>query len=165
MDYTVIINGTPYDVHIEGNQAVVNGVAYDIEVQEGASGGTPATAPRPAAPRPAAPRPAAPKPAVKAPAPKPAGKPAPKPAAAAPKPAAAPAPSGDGQKVEAPLPGLVIRIVAQPGTAVKENDVIMVLESMKMETEIYSPAAGTVESIEVKQGDQVQAGTVLAVIS
>jgi pyruvate carboxylase subunit B len=163
MDYTVIINGTPYDVHIEGNQAVVNGVAYDVAVQEGASGGSPAAGPKPAAPRPSAPRPSAPRPAAKASAPKPAAKPAPKPA---PKPAAkAPAPSGDGWKVEAPLPGLVLRIVAQPGTEVKENDVIMVLESMKMETEIYSPAAGTIESIEVKQGDQIQAGTVLAVIS
>jgi pyruvate carboxylase len=67
--------------------------------------------------------------------------------------------------VEAPLPGLVLRLVAQEGAQVKENDVLMVLESMKMETEIFSPTAGTVQSINVKQGEQVQAGVLLAVIA
>lgn len=160
-DYTVTINGTQYNVHLENNQAVVNGLAYDVQVEEGVS--APA---RPAAARPSAPKPSAPK------GPKPAGaKPsAAKPAGAKPagssEPKAAPAASSGAEtKVEAPLPGLVLRIVAGEGTQVKENDVIMVLESMKMETEIFSPAAGTVQSINVSQGDQVQAGTVLAVIA
>ena len=171
-DYTVTINGTRYNVHLENNQAIVNGLAYDVQVEEGASApARPAPAKpsssKPSAPKPSAPKPAAPK--VKKPAAKPSGA---KPSGA--KPAggkeagasSAPAASGGAEtKVEAPLPGLVLRIVADEGTEVKENDVIMVLESMKMETEIFSPASGTVQSINVTQGDQVQAGTVLAVIA
>lgn len=171
-DYTVTINGTKYNVHLENNQAVVNGLAYDVQVEEGASAPS-----RPAPVRAAAPKPSAPKPSV----PKPKGAGTSKPSGAKPsgaKPAGAkpagskqteapkaPASSGGTVNVDAPLPGLVLRIVAGEGTEVKENDVIMVLESMKMETEIFSPAAGTVQSIEVNQGDQVQAGTVLAVIA
>jgi pyruvate carboxylase subunit B len=167
-DYTVTINGTQYNVHLENNQAIVNGLAYDVQVEEGASAPARTAPARTAAPKPAAPK--AKKPAA------PAAKPAAKPSGAKPsgaKPAggkdtgasAAPPASGTETKVEAPLPGLVLRIVAGEGTDVKENDVIMVLESMKMETEIFSPAAGTVRSINVSQGDQVQAGTVLAVIA
>ncbi len=168
-DYTVTINGTQYNVHLENNQAIVNGLAYDVQVEEGAAAPSRQAPSRQAPARTAAPKPAAPK-AKKpaAPAAKPAGV---KPSGAKPaggkdtgSPAASAAP-GTETKVEAPLPGLVLRIVAGEGTEVKENDVIMVLESMKMETEIFSPAAGTVRSIDVSQGDQVQAGTVLAVIA
>ncbi len=163
-DYTVTINGTQYNVHLENNQAIVNGLAYDVQVEEGASAPVKPAPARPAAPKPSAPKPSAPKSAAKKPTAKPSGA---KPSGAKPTgdKGAAPAASGGATNVEAPLPGLVLRIVAGEGTTVKENDVIMVLESMKMETEIFSPAAGTVQSINVSQGDQVQAGTVLAVIA
>lgn len=175
-DYTIYINGSPYNVYLEGNQAVVNGVAYDVDVAEGAAQGAgavkpaasaggrkarvPKSASKPAA-RPSGARPAGTKPSGTGSVPQTAGAQAAGGKEAAPKQAE----GGAVQKVEAPLPGLVLRIVAEPGSQVQENDVLMVLESMKMETEIFSPAAGTVKSIEVKQGDQVPAGTLLATIS
>ncbi len=79
---------------------------------------------------------------------------------------ARPVPSGGGsKKVEAPLPGLILRIEKNKGSRIKEGEVLLVLESMKMETEIYAPATGTVTDIMVNQGDQVKAGDTLAVIS
>jgi pyruvate carboxylase subunit B len=72
--------------------------------------------------------------------------------------------SGDGTPMVAQLPGLVLRIERNVGTPVKHGEIILVIESMKMETALASPVTGTVASINVKQGDQVQAGTLLAVI-
>ena len=71
---------------------------------------------------------------------------------------------GGGRDVRAEMPGRVIRLVANPGSPVAEGDVLLVLETMKMEMQITSPFAGTVQSIPVAQGDQVAAGDVLAVI-
>ena len=48
---------------------------------------------------------------------------------------------------------------------INKGDTILVVESMKMETEIHAPIAGTVADIPVKQGDQVQSGDVLALIN
>ncbi len=81
--------------------------------------------------------------------------------------AAGGAPSGGGEthKVNAPMPGLVLRIEKNVGDTVQEGDLIMVLEAMKMENEIHSPAGGTISEISVKQGDQLKAGELLAVIS
>ena len=62
------------------------------------------------------------------------------------------------------MPGRVIRLVASEGSTVGEGDVLLVLEAMKMEMQITSPYAGTVQSIPVAQGDQVAGGDVLAVI-
>ena len=83
-----------------------------------------------------------------------------------PKPAPAPAPvaSGDGVPVTTPHPGLVLRTVAEVGSRVEKGDVVLVLEAMKMETEIAAPQAGTLVSFEVKHGDQVSSGDVLAKI-
>ncbi|MDR1931732.1 MAG: biotin/lipoyl-binding protein [Spirochaetales bacterium] len=86
---------------------------------------------------------------------------APQPAA----PQAAPAPvAGGGVNIEAPLPGLILRIVASPGASLKSGDTILVLESMKMETPIKAPQAGVLKQIAVAQGAQVQTGQVLAVL-
>ena len=63
-----------------------------------------------------------------------------------------------------PLPGLVLRILLNPGATVAKGETVLVMESMKMETPINAPVAGILASIPVKQGDQVQAGQVLAVI-
>jgi len=168
-DYTVYINGFPYSVHLEGNQAVVNGVAYDVDVAEGAAAASGAAVPRPGGVQ----SPRAPQSRVRPSGARPAGTGQ---DGSVPQTAAAQASGGteagpgdggscDVQRVEAPLPGLVLRIAAKPGAQVQENDVLMVLESMKMETEIFSPAAGTVQSIDVNQGDQVPAGTLLATIA
>ncbi|MGD1832996.1 MAG: biotin/lipoyl-containing protein [Sphaerochaetaceae bacterium] len=83
------------------------------------------------------------------------------PAAAAPAPAAATA----AVEVKAPMPGLILRTNVSVGDTVKENDVLMVMEAMKMENEIFAPVSGTVSEIKVKQGDQKSADEVLLVIS
>ena len=70
--------------------------------------------------------------------------------------AAAPAPSG--QTINAPLAGNVFKILVSPGDQVANGDVVIILEAMKMETEIRSAFDGTVSSIQVKDGDSVSSG-------
>ena len=74
------------------------------------------------------------------------------------------APSGDGEPIKAALPGVVIRTEVNAGDEVAEGDVLLVVEAMKMETEIKSPKAGKVLSVDVSQGDQVQNGQTLVVL-
>lgn len=69
-------------------------------------------------------------------------------AAPAPQPAAAPS-SGDVRTVKSPLPGSIVKIIAHEGTAVKEGDVLLVMESMKMENNIVAEFSGTVRKIYV----------------
>ena len=79
--------------------------------------------------------------------------------------AAAPvAGSGPATPVEAPMPGLVLRIDVKVGQSVKKNELLMVMEAMKMENEIYAPADGVVTKISVSQGQQLQSGDELMVI-
>ncbi|WP_372964044.1 sodium-extruding oxaloacetate decarboxylase subunit alpha [Marinobacter sp.] len=71
-------------------------------------------------------------------------------------PAAAPAPvAGDGEPVGAPLSGNIWKILVSPGDTVEEGDVLIILEAMKMETEIRAPKAGTVGEVFIKVGDAV----------
>lgn len=63
--------------------------------------------------------------------------------------------------VLAPIPGMVLRILVKEGAEVKVGDTILVLEAMKMESEIASTAAGIVKSIKVKEGDSVREDDVL----
>ena len=93
-----------------------------------------------------------------------AGAPAP---VAAPQPAAAPAPSSNGSNkaVTSPLPGSVFALKCKVGDHVNEGDTVIILESMKMETEINTPHSGTVNSILVQEGANVQAGDELIHIS
>ncbi|MFW5973480.1 MAG: biotin/lipoyl-containing protein [Bacteroidota bacterium] len=71
----------------------------------------------------------------------------------------------DESKVcRSPLAGTVARINAEVGKAIEENDVLMVLEAMKMETEITAPFAGTVKAIPVEVGSAVKQGQVLVEI-
>jgi len=83
---------------------------------------------------------------------------APAAAAAAPPPVA---PSGAGVKIPAPLAGNIFKINVTAGQVISSGDVIMILEAMKMETEVRSPESGTVQSVAVKEGDAVQVGDVL----
>ena len=82
-------------------------------------------------------------------------------AVAAPKPNA---PIGDGVDVKALLPGSVWKIVANPGQSVQEGDVIMILESMKMEIDVVAPKGGVLQTINVATNDKVVEGQVVAVI-
>jgi len=66
--------------------------------------------------------------------------------------------------VKAALPGNVLRVEVSAGDEVAEGDVLLVVEAMKMETEVKSPFAGKVISVEVAQGDTVKNGQTLVVI-
>ena len=96
-----------------------------------------------------------------APAPILAAAPAPKAAPAAPK-AAAPA---GATTVEAPMPGKILNIKVSEGQAVKFGEVVVIMEAMKMETEIVAPADGTVSKILVKAGDSVDTGAALVALN
>jgi acetyl-CoA/propionyl-CoA carboxylase biotin carboxyl carrier protein len=60
------------------------------------------------------------------------------------------------------MPGRVVRIAAEPGTAVSDGDTVVVIEAMKMEVPVPSPVSGSVDTVLVAVGDQVAAGDVLA---
>ena len=72
--------------------------------------------------------------------------------------------SGNAIELEAPLPGSVFKIIAKVGDRVSKGDTILILEAMKMETEIETTIDGVVKSIEVNNGDSVENGQVLAII-
>ena len=132
-EYKFKINGKDYAVTIgeaEGKMLSVNvnGASYEVELEN-----APVQAPVQAAPTPQA-----------APAPAP---------AAAPKTAA-----GAGEKVNSPLPGVIIEVSVKEGQAVKAGQKVAVLEAMKMENEISAPKDGTVTAIHVNKGDSVLEG-------
>ena len=145
MKYVATLNGKKYEVEIER-----------VDEYRPLDRGAQVSAPAPilaAAPAPkAAPAPAA------APAPKAASAPAPAPAPAA-------APSAGGQTVEAPMPGKILDIKVKVGDAVSYGQCVIVMEAMKMETEIVAPAAGTVAAINVSTGDSVETGAVLVTLN
>jgi methylmalonyl-CoA carboxyltransferase small subunit len=71
-------------------------------------------------------------------------------------------PVADESKVcRSPIAGVVVRINAQPGQQIQTNDPLLVLEAMKMETNITSPVTGKVKQIKTAAGDAVQTGQVL----
>ena len=148
MKYVATINGKKYEVEVEKLEAYKsldrNGVAAP------AAPVLPASAPvqRPAAPAPA------PVAAASAPAPAPAAAPAP----------TAAAPAG-ATTVEAPMPGKILNIKVSEGQAVKFGEVVVIMEAMKMETEIVAPADGTVSKILVKAGDSVDTGAALVALN
>ena len=78
--------------------------------------------------------------------------------------AKASASTGDGEEIKAGLPGNVLRIEVSEGQDVAEGDVLLVMEAMKMETEVKAPKAGIVQSILVSQGDKVVTGQALVTI-
>ena len=133
--YTVTVGEHSYTVRIDGDTALVDGSPYPINITEG---------PRPNA---------APAEAGRA-------------AATATHPAT---PAGDSAtapraRVTAPLPGLVLRINVSVGDRVREGDVVLVIESMKMENPLLSPQDGIVAEIGVRAGEQVAADQVVVKI-
>ena len=142
MKYKVTLNKRVYEVEVEEGSAML------VDEYELAA---------PAAP-------AAPAPVAAAPAPVAAPAPA---AAAAAAPAAAPAAAGlaAGTVVEAPMPGNVLKINVAQGQTVKEGDVLLVLEAMKMENEITATKSGTVAQIVTAKGAVVETGSPLVVIA
>ncbi|EPC6193150.1 sodium-extruding oxaloacetate decarboxylase subunit alpha [Vibrio cholerae] len=78
----------------------------------------------------------------------------------------APVPSAaEGDNLAAPLSGNIWKIHASAGDEVAEGDVLLILEAMKMETEIRAPRAGVISAIEVNEGDAVQVGDALLVLA
>ena len=73
-------------------------------------------------------------------------------------------PGNKGTPLTIPMPGLIIRFNVKIGDKVKDGDKIAVMEAMKMEIDLPSPADGTVKSINFKDGDSVARGDVLVVI-
>ncbi|ADP97095.1 sodium-extruding oxaloacetate decarboxylase subunit alpha [Marinobacter adhaerens] len=77
-------------------------------------------------------------------------------AASAPAASSAPAPAaGEGEPVVAPLGGNIFKVLVSPGETVEEGDVMIILEAMKMETEVRAPKAGTIGEVFIKVGDAV----------
>ena len=134
MKYKVTLNGRTYEVEVEAGKAML------IDEYEAIA---------PAAPAAAAPAmPAAP-------------------AAAAPVAAPAAAPAADvaaGEVVKAPMPGNILKVNVSVGQAVKEGDVLVVLEAMKMENDIMAPKSGTVKQVLVAKGATVNTDAPLVVI-
>ena len=91
------------------------------------------------------------------------------PAASVAAPAAAPAPAAAapvaGEAVTAPMPGNILKVNVTAGQAVKEGDVLVVLEAMKMENEILAPRDGTVAQVVTTKGAVVDTGAPLVVLA
>ena len=135
MKYVVTLNGKKYEVEVEKGQATAV-----------FAGKAEAPAPAPAAP-------------VAAAAPAAEAAPAPAPAPAAPA-----APAGAGDPIKSPMPGTILDVRASVNQAVKQGDILFILEAMKMENEIVAPRDGTITSVTVDKGASVQTDQVIATI-
>ncbi len=69
--------------------------------------------------------------------------------------------AGEDKLCRSPVTGVVIKVDVMPGVTVQANDLLMVLEAMKMETNVAAHGAGKVKSVRVAQGDAVKVGQVL----
>ena len=94
----------------------------------------------------------------------PAEVPAAAPAAAVPVSAPAAGVTAAGECVTAPMPGNILKVSVTEGQAVKEGDLLVILEAMKMENEIFAPCAGTVKQVLVQKGSTVDTGAAMVVI-
>lgn len=121
----------------------VNGKSYEVQVEEVKSN------------QPASKAPSAPKAATTAPAPAP---------VAAPTPQAAPTVAAGANTVNAPMPGKVIAVAVTVGQTVKKGDLLLTLEAMKMENEIFAQADAVVSDVLVEAGQTVPAGGPMIVL-
>ena len=128
-------------------KVTLNGRTYEVEVEAGKAmllDEYEAIAPAPVAAAPVAAAPVA------------------APTAAAP---AAPVVTGAGEPVTAPMPGNILKVNVNVGDQVKEGQVLVVLEAMKMENEIMAPKAGTITQVVVSKGSTVDTGAALVVLA
>ena len=147
MKYVATLNGKSYEVEIERVDEyrpltaaeIASGVSAPVKPVVAAPVEKAAPAPAPVAAAPAAPAPT-------------------------PAPAAAPAASGSGETVVSPLPGTVLDVKVNVGDSVKLGQVVVILEAMKMETEVVAGCDGVVESILIKKGDAVDTDAALVVL-
>lgn len=72
--------------------------------------------------------------------------------------------SEDIENIIPPMPGTIIKVNVAEGDKVKEGDAVIVVEAMKMETNLYTRITGTVTKVNAKEGDRVDSDTVLVVI-
>lgn len=121
----------------------VNGKSYEVQVEEVKSN------------QPASKAPSAPKAATTAPALAP---------VAAPTPQAAPTVAVGANTVNAPMPGKVIAVAVTVGQTVKKGDLLLTLEAMKMENEIFAQADAVVSEVLVEAGQTVPAGGPMIVL-
>ena len=68
------------------------------------------------------------------------------------------------QEILAPLAGKVFKLLVDVGEEVEEDDEVIVIEAMKMETPVFAPCDGTIKEIKCKEGDSVEEDDVLAII-
>lgn len=71
---------------------------------------------------------------------------------------------GGPQRVTAPMPGKVIKLLVKPGDNVQARQGLIVVEAMKMENELRARAAGTVSEVRVAEGTSVEAGAILVIL-
>lgn len=92
----------------------------------------------------------------------------------APAPQTAPAPAaqvpaapvtGEGEEIVSPMPGNILDIKVKVGDVVQENQVVAILEAMKMENEIVAPRAGTITAISATKGSPIDVGEPIVFIS
>jgi biotin carboxyl carrier protein len=69
------------------------------------------------------------------------------------------------QRISAPMPGKIVRVLVQPGDTVQPRQPVVVIEAMKMENELRASREGIVTEIAVKEGQSVEAGALLAIIT
>ena len=84
-----------------------------------------------------------------------------RPSAGAPK---RPAPPGGAGAITSQMTGRIIRVDVAPGQQVKEGDVLLIIEAMKMENEVLAPAAGTVKEVTVAAGARISEGDLLVIL-
>ena len=72
------------------------------------------------------------------------------------------APANEEKVCRSPVSGIVVKVVAQPGQTLQVGDTLLVLEAMKMETNITAPVAGKVAAIKAGPGESVQSGQIVA---
>ncbi len=136
---TVVVNGRPFAVNLDGNRAQVNGTSYEIELQgdQAIVNGIAYTF-RVQEERERAGKEAPPKTVRTA--------------------------AEEAGAVTAIMPGKIIRVLVKEGDQVQEGDVLCVLEAMKMENELRAGKSGVVKEVTVEPGSDVEMGEVLVVI-
>lgn len=72
--------------------------------------------------------------------------------------------TGNTDRMKAPMPGSVVKVLVEPGQKVSEGDGIIIIEAMKMETTLYTQIDGIVKEINATQGEQVNTDKVLVLI-